>query len=223
MTVTAEFGGGAGELVCRTRDVSRTGLFLETPVTVDVGTEVRLSLLDEERGIALRVDGVVARLVDANPAAGGPGMGIRLAEASEQWNELVDRANARQRASTLTQEIRVVRRLRILVVGDEARRRGALALYVTSGWDVRFASDGPTAEEALQGFRIDAVIAEHDLGDVRWREVLETARRVQPQAKRLVRAPLTAAAAAPLESEDLVDRVVDLDAGMDALLAALTE
>lgn len=223
MTVTAEFGGGGGELVCRTRDISLTGVFLETPVIVDLGTQVALSLLDEERGEAIQLVGVVARLVAAAPGAGVAGMGVRLTEAPTDWEVLVDRYNARARAVTQTGELRTVRRLRILVAGDDVRRRGALALYVTSGWDVRFASDEGGAAEALRGFPIDAVIAEHDLHDPRWRAVLETARRFQPHARRIVRASLGGKSAPPLDREDLVDRVVDQDAGMDALLAALTE
>ena len=109
------------------------------------------------------------------------------------------------------------------MVGDESRRRGALALYVTSGWDLRFATDLGSAREALYGVKLDAVIAEHDLADQRWAEVLATARRIQPTARRLVRTSLKGGDM-PTHGghEDLVHRVVDLDSGLDALVDALT-
>jgi hypothetical protein len=223
LTVTAEFSGGGGGLVCRTRDVSSTGLFLETPVVVEIGTRVGLTLLDEDRGEALQLVGVVARLVPAsgtNPA----GMGVRLVQAPEGWTLLVDRLGLRARPPSVTGELRLTpRRLRVLVVGEDHRRRGALALYVTSGWDVRFASDMKSAEEALKGIRLDAVIAEHDLSDERWPSILEVARRLQPDARRVIRTSLGGRTPPPpARPGDLVEAVVDEDAGLDAVLEALS-
>jgi hypothetical protein len=110
------------------------------------------------------------------------------------------------------------------VVGDDARRRGAMALYVTSGWDVRFASDLNTTREALAGFRCDAVVAEHDLEDGRWPAVLEEVRRQQPMARRVVRAALRGGQPPPPGApDDLVHQVVDVDAGLDAFVAAITD
>ncbi len=223
LTVTALFAGGEGELVCRTRDISSTGLFLETPVAVDPGTRVELSLLDHATGDALSLVGMVARLVPAAPG-GTAGMGIKLSVIPPEWTKLVARAVGNERPTSVSGEMKAIRRLRILVVGDDARRRGALALYVTSGWDVRFASDLDGAEEALRGFRIDAVIAEHELDDPRWTRLLEAARRFQPAARRIVRASLRGQAAPERGgTADLVHRVVDQDAGLDAVLDALAE
>ena len=107
---------------------------------------------------------------------------------------------------------------RILVVGDERRQRGALALYVTSGWDVQFATDLDGTVEALRGLTLDAVIAEHDAADDRWPPVLSEARRMQPSARRIVRGSKNG----PVPEAPLVHRFVDRDAGIDALLDALT-
>jgi hypothetical protein len=224
LTVTASFTGGANTLVCRTRDVSEAGLFLETGAHIDPGTRLDISLLDDARGEAIEVTGEVMRYVEPSPGVLG-GFGVQLESPGENWLALVDRmiaADMSKRTTTLP-GIAPRRRLRVLVVGDEARRRGALALYVKSGWDVRFASDLDGTTEALRGFKIDAVIAEHDLGDPRWPTILEEVRTTQPIARRIVRAALKGATAPPPgRSTDLVHRVVDLDGGIDVLLDALT-
>jgi PleD family two-component response regulator len=111
-------------------------------------------------------------------------------------------------------------RLAILVVGDEDQRRGALALYVTSGWDVRFATDVDTAEEAMSAVDLDAVIAEFDLEDPRTVTILTVARRLQPDARRFVRCSLRNRARPPIG--DVVQAVVDRDSGMDGLVEALS-
>jgi hypothetical protein len=219
LTVTANFDGGE-QLVCRTRDVSEEGLFLETKTAMARGLGVSMSLLDSARGEAIEVRGEVARVVPE-------GLGIHLSgQIPEAWMAMVDRLLAeqqQQRTSTLPGAVPIVRRLRVLVVGDDARRRGALALYVKSGWDVRFASDLEGATEALRGFKIDAIIAEHDLGDDRWPALLAMAKDVQPATRRIVRSQLHGEALpAPGRSTDLVHRVVDLDAGLDGLVDALT-
>ncbi len=226
MTVTAHFAGDANILVCRTRDISETGVFLETDVPIDPGTHVELSLLDDARGEAIEVIGEVMRRIEPTPGGAPGGLGIRLHESPENWLQLVDRMVAsdhHKRTTTLPGLLPARRRLRVLVVGDDQRRRGALALYVKSGWDVRFASDLDGATEALKGFKIDAVIAENELSDDRWPTLLDAVRKAQPLARRIVRAPLSGGTAPPPgRSTDLVHRVVDLDAGLDALLEALT-
>ena len=103
------------------------------------------------------------------------------------------------------------------------RRRSALALYVTSGWDVRFASDLESTTEALRGVELSAVIVEHALEDGRWPDILRAARAIQPGARRIIRCPLHGRPPPATEPDnDLVHRVVDLEAGLDALVDALT-
>jgi hypothetical protein len=221
MVVTASFSGGAEGLVCRTRDVSVSGVFLETPAPVDPGTPVNLVLLDEQRGEAIDLAGEVARVVPASPSGAPGGLGIRLYDVPDAWVIMVDGLVNEQRVRDPTLGLKL-KRLRILVVGDEPRRRGALALYVKSGWDIRFASDLMSAREALEGFKIDAVIAEHDLHDGRWPPLLSAVKDAQPAARRIVRAKLDGQLAPPPGGpQDLVHRVVDLDAGLDALVDAL--
>lgn len=212
-------GATIQSFVCRTRDVSEQGVLLETPEVLAPGLAVVLTLLDPQTGNAIELGGVIARAVPAaSPAPAA--IGVKLTTTAPEWSALVARAQA-DREGRSTAE-RPARRLRVLVVADEVARRGAVALYVTSGWDVRFASDLASTEEALRGLRIDAVIAEHDLGDQRLPKVLEAARRVQPHARRIVRAALNGALPPPPgKPDDLVHRVVDLQAGIEAMLDAL--
>src|SRR4051794_14219764 len=50
LTVTAHLADRAAPLVCRTKDVSLTGAFLETHAAPAVGTKCTLTLLDQIRG-----------------------------------------------------------------------------------------------------------------------------------------------------------------------------
>jgi hypothetical protein len=207
VTVTPVIGGG--ELaVCHTRDVSDVGMWLDTATVFLPGTRLLISTMDPAQGTVVEVIGEVTR-----QAAGG--LGVRVLEPPPEWRALV--ATAARRGGT--DPGKPVRRLRVLVVGDEQRQRGALALYVTSGWDVRFASDLDTTGEALRGVRLDAVIAEHDADDARWRPILAAAQRAQPAARRIVRG---AVSRVPATEPALVHRFVDREAGLEALLDALT-
>jgi hypothetical protein len=219
LTVTARaLTGEALAFVCHTRDVSNTGVSLETMERLPMGGRLDLTLIDPETGTTVELRGAVMRQMI--PAGNGTTLvGVQLESPGDDWTALVARAAPRTR-DTIE---RPARRLRVLVVADDIARRGAVALYVTSGWDVRFATDLAGTEEALRGLHIDAVIAEHDLNDARWARILEAAQRAQPHARRIVRSSLhgqpSPAAGGP---NDLVHRVVDLHAGLEAVLDALT-
>ncbi len=208
VTVTPMIAGGE-RLVCRTRDVSDVGMSLETASVFDPGTRLVVTTMDLARGAVVEVVSEVTRV----HVGVGRGLGLRVLDPPLEWRALV--ATAGQRTPT----DKPARRLRVLVVGDDQRQRGALALYVTSGWDVRFACDLDTTDEALRGVKLDAIIAEHDAADARWQPILDAARRAQPTARRIVRGAL---ADAPHGVDALVHRFVDRDAGLDALLDALT-
>lgn len=198
-----------GEMaVCQTRDVSEVGMSLDTIATWDPGTRVSVTTLDQARGVAVEVMGEVTRVMTG-------GLGVRLLEPPDDWRALV--ASAARRNGPVPEKAH--RRLRILVVGDDQRQRGALALYVTSGWDVRFANDLGTTDEALRGVRLDAVIAEHDADDERWQPILASALKNQPGARRIVRGAVDRV---PVVDAQLVHRFVDRNAGLEALLDALT-
>src|SRR5262249_1620818 len=129
LTVTARFGGDAAVIPCSTRDISGNGLLLDSGRAPAPGTAVSMSLL-HDRGEVVELQGAVPR--------GVPGaLGVRLHEPPPGWTHLVSRMQARARSEPGPPP----RRLRVLVVSEDARLRGAVALYVTSGWDVRFASD----------------------------------------------------------------------------------
>lgn len=198
-----------GLFVCQTRDLSAVGCFLDTATTIELGTRVAIAIFDRSRGTPVELLGEVTR-VTAGP---NPGLGVQFRDPPDDWRALVTNLNRGSGSSD-----KAIRRLRVLVVGDEKRQRGALALYVTSGWDVRFATDLDTTIEALTGALVDAVIAEHDAADLRWHDVLSETTALQPAARRIVRGSPDGMIPGP----PLVHRFVDRDSGLDALLDALT-
>lgn len=202
-------------IVCPTRDIGKEGCFLETAQDLERGTKLSIAVMDHARGAALNVTGSVARRVAPDQDGLGGGIGVHIADPPPEWTELVSHYEAGGAGDART------RRLRVLVVGDQTHQRGALALYVTSGWDIRFASDLSGATEALRGINLDAIIAEYDLSDDRWRKLLATAQQIQPAARRVLRSSLHGRAAeAP---GDLVQHTVALEDGLEALLDALSD
>ncbi len=220
LRATVQLGDKGDMLVCRTRDISREGCFLDTVEQIDEATALTVVLMDPDRGAALQINGRVMRSLAPKPDGTGRGVGVFFPDPPDEWLDLVARHEKERTLPGIgSRQIR----LRIVVVGDKARRRGALALYVTSGWDVRFASDIDGVKEALSGVKVDAVIAEHELSEGLWSPILEAARDAQPETRRIVRSPLQGQQAPPAGmANDLVHRVVDMDAGLEALLDALT-
>ncbi len=195
--------------VCHTRDVSDVGICLDTSEVsewIPVGTRVSLALTDPRSGTAREVIGDVVREV----AGSAPALGVLLIEPPPEWRALV--ANAARQSGTIDKP---GRRMRVLVVGDDHRQRGAMALYVSSGWDVLFASDDYAVHEALEHIRLDAVIAELDAADPRVEPIMDDVRKAQPSARRIVRG-------SGRNQSDLVHRYVDRDSGLEALLDAVT-
>ena len=155
-----------GELaVCRTRDVSELGLSLDTPAWFPLGTRLAVSLVDPASGGAMEIIGDVVREAIAPTWS----LGIALIEPPLEWHALV--ASAARHSVTGIEK--ATKRFRVLVVGDDHRQRGAMALYVTSGWDVLFATDGESVAEAIEHVELDAVIAELDGEDPRVTPIME--------------------------------------------------
>lgn len=204
VTVSPLLGGQL--VVCHTRDISDVGMCLDTAEWLPVGTRVSLAFTDPRSGGAMEVIGDVVREVNGvNPA-----LGVLLVEPPAEWKVLVAQA-ARQTGHVE----RPGRRMRVLVVGDDHRQRGAMALYVSSGWDILFASDDFAVHEALENIKLDAVIAELDANDPRIEPIMDDVRKAQPEARRIVRG-------AGRGDGDLVHRYVDRDSGLEALLDAVT-
>lgn len=201
---------GGDRVVCRTRDVSDVGACLDTVALIPTGTRVSVSMIDPTFGTAIEM---IAEVVRESNNHAMPSLGLRFLEPSVDWKTLV--ATVARRAGGAAEK--PGRRLRILVVGDDHRQRGAMALYVTSGWDVLFANDRDNVTEAIDNVALDAVIAESDPEDDSWRPLMEDARRAQPAARRIVRS-----AVAGGRKDPLVHRFVDRDAGLEALVDALT-
>jgi hypothetical protein len=193
VTVSPLLGGQL--VVCHTRDVSDVGMCLDTAEWLPRG------------GTPLEVIGDVVREVNGT----NPALGVLLVEPPAEWKGLVQYA---QRSSGVVD--RPGRRMRVLVVGDDHRQRGAMALYVSSGWDILFASDDFAVHEALENIKLDAVIAELDAHDPRVEPIMDDVRRAQPEARRIVRGMGRS------NTGDLVHRFVDRDSGLEALVDAVT-
>ncbi|MBS1124310.1 MAG: type pilus assembly PilZ [Deltaproteobacteria bacterium] len=192
--------------VCRTRDVSEVGVCLDTAAWFPIGTRLSLALVDPASGNAVEVIGDVVREASAPSWV----LGILVIEPPAEWAALVAGA-----ARNTPYPDKRTKRLRILVIGDDQRQRGAMALYVTSGWDVLFASDDDSIAEAVENIDLDAVVAELEADDPRLVHIMTGVRRVQPSARRIVRGDGKA-------HHDLVHRFVARDAGLEALLDAVT-
>ncbi len=206
VTVTPLLGGE--RVVCRIRDVSGAGLSLGTTIGwFPIGTRISLTLFDEWNGNALEMIGDVVREAQEPSWI----LGILLIEPPIEWFALVGSAARNSLPGTEKR----AKRLRVLVVGDDHRQRGAMALYVTSGWDILFASDEDSIAEAVETIQLDAVVAELDDGDPRIPPIMENVRRVQPLARRIVRGEGHG-------TTELVHRFVDRDAGLEALFDAMT-
>lgn len=216
VTITLEDRGDV--YVCHTRDISHRGCFLDTAQLIDVGTHVHIAIMDQQRGLAMEVTGTVRRCLPPGKDGLGRGVGLAFDDPPPEWSELVAAYEAEHRPP-----VPLPARLRILVLGERNRQRSAMALYVTSGWDVRFAADPAGAEDALGGVRLSAVIVEGDLDDERCFEFLDLAMQIQPSARRIVRADLHGRPAPTSNGTgDLFHRVVDRNAGIEPLLDALT-
>lgn len=210
----------APALICRTRNISNEGCLLDTDQPLGIGTSLELVVMDDLRGEVIELGGVVVRGISGNAGGDGRGLGVHIIDPNKHWRALVSRRFARRRATN--PEARPTRR-RVLVTGDPGRRRGALALYVQSGWDVRFSADADGADEAIEGPRLDAVVAELDFDDPGWRRVMEAAERIQPHARRILRTSLATVPEGVRQTPPgIVDRIVDRDAGFDALIDAVT-
>lgn len=192
--------------MCRTRDVSEIGVCLDTAAWLPVGTRVSVAFVEPQGGSVLELIGDVVREINGvNPA-----LGVLLIEPPIEWKGLV--AYAARASGTIDKP---ARRMRVLVFGDDHRQRGAMALYVSSGWDILFASDPSSIHEALDNVALDAVIAELDAGDPRIEAIMGDVRDAQPDARRIVRGGGKA-------TSELVHRFVERDAGLEALLDAVT-
>jgi len=191
--------------VCRTLDVSDNGVSLDTAAWFPLGTRLAVALVDPATGHALEIIGDVVREAMAPSWT----LGILLIDPPLEWRGFVAGA---QRSTA--GHVKPAKRMRVLVFGDNHRQRGAMALYVTSGWDVLFATDQDSIAEALAHIDLDAVVAELDASDPRLAPIMHDVRNSQPAARRIVRG--TGAA-----QSELVHRFVDRDAGLDALLDAV--
>jgi len=207
VTVTPLLGGNP--VICHTRDVSDVGACLDITGIAEwlpVGTRVAITLADPSTGNAIEVIGDIAR----ETTGPNPALGVLLVDPSPEWKVLVAHAASQVGTSGAPK-----RRMRVLVYGSEQRQRGAMALYVSSGWDVLFADDDFGLHEVLKDIRVDAVIIEMDADDPFLETIIYDIERAQPNARRIVRGR-------GRRGDTAVHRFVDRDAGLEALLDAVT-
>src|ERR1041384_2068186 len=117
---------GGDIAACRTLDVSESGLSLDTAAWFPLGTRLAVALVDPTTGSAIEGIGDVVR--EAAPPRGA----ARVPAGARRPNP---------------GPVKPAKRMRVLVFGDDHRQRGAMALYVTSGWDVLFATDEDSIAE----------------------------------------------------------------------------
>ena len=218
LTATVEIAGLDSLIVCPTRDISEEGCFLDTAAPMPATAKLTISIMDHHTGNVIEVTGEVARTERTDDAGSRRGVAVYVPDPPMDWVTLVKRI---QSDAQPTEQPAV--RLRVLVVADEAHQRSALALYVTSGWDVRLASDLRGAKEALAAVSVNVVIVETTLDDPQWRHILTAAKDTQPEARRLLRCDLQdKPAPEPANYDGLFHRALDQGSGMDALLDAVS-
>jgi uncharacterized protein (TIGR02266 family) len=141
-------------LVAYTTNLSKGGLFIETPTPLPVGTAITLALSAPSMPEPLQIDGVVAWVRDGQSAEGYPtGMGVQFAQIEERYGALIDRI------------VTAFEGIRILVMMRDPGARSVLVRYLKSiiTAQVVEAIDAETAMTALEG-RIDLCIVDLDDG-----------------------------------------------------------
>lgn len=209
LTVTLRNQTGGTMVTCRTIDISHDGMNLDTVVAFAEGQRVAVVVMTEQ-GPAFDMAGVVVRALRGR----NPSLGIRLQAPPVAWRHFVEAKSGNAKPSKKPS------RRHVLVVGNERRQRGAMAIYLASGCDVVFvpSRDLDDVRGALVESRYDAVITEIDPGDAAWGAVLALTKQIQPDAHRIVRTLGALPAGVP---RGLVHRTVDRDSGVGALLDAL--
>ena len=108
-------------MVCRTRDVSDVGVCLDTAAWLPIGTCVSLALTDPRAGMVIEVIGDVVREDNGKD----PALGLLLIEPPADWRALV--LSAARQSGTADKP---GRRMRVLVIGDPHRQRGAAVSWI---------------------------------------------------------------------------------------------
>ncbi len=199
--------------MCHTRNISVDGCFLDTRAVFEPGASIQFTVLDNRIDEQVPLQGVVIRASQSE----GVGVGVRLKKPPPEWLRMVEQY--RKRSDTdLALEGNI--RLMVLVAGTEDHRRAALALYVKTGWDVRFAADVKSAIEALKEDAFDAIVVEYHVLTHRT-ELLEAAKALRPTTLRIVRIDSHKEKKPATGQHSLVQKVVELDEGLDGLVAVL--
>ena len=244
-SATIRYLGSTQSISCKVADLSENGCSLMLEDAPPEGALLELSFYDSIIGQAIQLEGFVARVpeddiaapsldktgtatppplpaaVSAKPSGNQTKqlrIGIQLETPPPIWLALVNRYREDAKSKSTKKQLR---RLTLLVAGDSKHKREALALYVKSGWDVRFALDYEAAAQGLREFDVDAVVSEHDSAEAR-NKILELAKRLRPKARRVARYDIGGGAlpGAGLPT-DLVHDVVDSHRGLDALVTTV--
>jgi uncharacterized protein (TIGR02266 family) len=138
-------------LVSYSINLSKGGIFIETPSPLPVGSQLQLAFEVPGAG-ELAVDGVVAWVRQGSFDGLPDGMGVQFEQLDERYGDVID------------QMVRTFLGLTVLVVAASAERLALLARYVRSiiTCEIVEATDEPVAEVALEA-RPDLVVVDLDL------------------------------------------------------------
>jgi len=157
-------------LVAYTSNLSKGGVFLDTPKPLPVGTAVKLSFSAPSAPEPIVVDAVVAWIRDTPTPEGHPsGMGLRFDQLEERYGAVIDRLVAGFAG------------LRILVVAADPAARALLGRYLRSiiAAQVIEAIDAETAATAIEG-HVDLCVLDFDDGDDAKRTIASSLNAPEP-------------------------------------------
>jgi len=142
-------------LVAYTTNLSKGGLFLETPTPLPVGSEITLTISAPHATEPMVVAGRVAWVRDQSDPEGHPvGMGVQFAELEERYGAVIDHIVSRFEGVC------------ILVVSSSATMRAQIVRYLKSiiAAQVVEAEDITTVVQVLAA-RVDLCIVDLDDGE----------------------------------------------------------
>jgi uncharacterized protein (TIGR02266 family) len=154
-------------LVAYTTNLSKGGLFIETPTPLPVGTGIALALSAPTIPEPLQVEGVVAWVRDGADPEGYPaGMGVQFAQIEERYGAVIDAI------------VSAFEGLRILVALASSSGRALIVRYLKSiiTAQVIEAIDAETAMTALES-RVDLCLVDLDDGPEAERTLLAARER----------------------------------------------
>ncbi len=124
-------------------NLSRSGVFVETPVLASVGSPVSLRILDYSRGFSAFLQTKVARTVDADSSEPlKPGLGLEIVRTSSDFENLLEDCVPDTSECQGLYRVRVMRRgiprSRLITVPgrNEEEARQNVRQYLSREWEI---------------------------------------------------------------------------------------